>query len=410
MTSASPSGAGASRNVALYPWFKALQNLLFWQAVWFLFFQAHLSAAEAVLLYATYDVATTLLEVPSGYMSDRLGRRVTLVASALAGLAGAVLIGLGSGFWAFALGQILIGTGIAFASGTDSALLYESLAAEGRADAVEAEELKAWRFSFAALALSAVTGGAMGAGALPFLAAALAQAGAVILALRFTEPPRGREDFAEGEELLRLGSLRAAFRQPVVLWIFALSVLMYGFSHIPFVFGQPFILEALTSSGLSAEAPLVSGAVTTVMMLISLVASAWAPRLRRRIGLGAMLLTAFGMQIALCATLALTNGMAAIALLFLRMVPNALSRPFIVARVQPLLGSEGRATYFSLQSLVGRLLFAATLWLASHGTSGSGQMAYAEIQTILGWYVAGGLLCLGALALAARRVRIAAEG
>ena len=50
----------ASRNVALYPWFKFAQNLLFWQATWFLFFQNELSGAEAILLYAIYDLASRL--------------------------------------------------------------------------------------------------------------------------------------------------------------------------------------------------------------------------------------------------------------------------------------------------------------------------------------------------------------
>lgn len=87
----------ARRNVRLYPWYSFLRNLLFWQATWFLFFQNHLSAAEAILLYAIYDVATTVLEVPSGYMSDRLGRRTTLILSATATLLAAMLFSVGSG-------------------------------------------------------------------------------------------------------------------------------------------------------------------------------------------------------------------------------------------------------------------------------------------------------------------------
>ena len=81
-----------ARNLRLYPWFKFFQGLYFWHAVWFLYFQSELSAAEAVLLYAIYDVGALALEVPSGYMSDRLGRRVTLIAAAASGLAGAMLL------------------------------------------------------------------------------------------------------------------------------------------------------------------------------------------------------------------------------------------------------------------------------------------------------------------------------
>ena len=149
---APPRPADPAGNIALYPWFRVLKSLVFWQAVWFLYFQNTLSAAEAILLYAVYDVATTALEVPSGYMSDRLGRRLTLIASALAGLAGSMLLAFGDSFFVFALGQVLLGASAAFLSGTDSALLYESLVAAGRQDEIEEQELKAWRFSFSALA------------------------------------------------------------------------------------------------------------------------------------------------------------------------------------------------------------------------------------------------------------------
>ena len=112
-----------ARNIRLYRWFRFFQSLIFWQAVWFLYFQSPLSAAQAVLLYAVYDVATTALEVPSGYMSDRLGRRATLIASGVTGAAGAALLATGDSFLLLAAAQVLIGAAMAFASGTDSALL-----------------------------------------------------------------------------------------------------------------------------------------------------------------------------------------------------------------------------------------------------------------------------------------------
>ena len=53
-----------SRNISLYRWSRFLRSLSFWQAIWFLYFQDMLSATDAILLYAVYDVATTFLEVP----------------------------------------------------------------------------------------------------------------------------------------------------------------------------------------------------------------------------------------------------------------------------------------------------------------------------------------------------------
>ncbi|MBB5515511.1 putative MFS family arabinose efflux permease [Rubricella aquisinus] len=393
--------ATPAQTVRLIPWYRFCLSLMFWQAAWFLYFQNALSAAEAILLYAVYDIATTVLEVPSGYLSDRLGRRRTLIAAATAQAIGAGLLAMGGGFAVFAAGQIMLGTGAALLSGTDSSLLYESLAEDGQADMIEAQEVRAWRFSFAGFALSAITGGAMAlySDALPFLAGAGAAVCAIWIASRFHEPAHARPSSA-----IPLKSLGIAFRTPVLTWLFVLSLLMYGYSHIPFVFGQPFILEALDSTGFAATAPLVSGAVTTVMMLLSVAASVIAVRLRDGWGLSMLLLIAFGMQIALAGALALSNSLIVVGLLFLRMVPDALSRPFILARIQPMLSDDSRATYLSLQSLAGRVLFAGSLILASGVASDAGQMAYADLQVVLGGYALFGLLCLIGLALAARHV------
>ncbi|MCR9108214.1 MFS transporter [Marivita sp. XM-24bin2] len=377
--------------------------MLFWQATWFLFLQDTLSASEAVLLYAVYDIGTTVFEVPSGYMSDKVGRRITLTLSAIAGLAAMVCFSLGDSFAAFALAQILLGASIAFASGTDSSLLYETLAAEGRQDEVEAFELRLWRFTFAALMVSAVTGGLLArvAPVLPFVLSGLAFVVMLLLALRLRDGPHQVDDVT-AEPVGK--AIAAAFQKPVLLWLFALSVVMYGFSHVPFVFGQPFILRALESVGLSGEAPLVSGVVTSIMMAVSVAASFAAPQIRQRFGLAPTLLLAFGLQIGLCAVLALNQSLLAIAILFLRMVPDSLSRPFILATTQPLLTDGMRATYLSIQSFVGRIAFATSLWLASRNVSDVGEMPVADLSRVLTAYAGFGAVILSVLWLAARHV------
>ena len=397
----------AARNVALYPWFKLSQNLLFWQAVWFLYFQSELSAAEAILIYVIYDVAVTVFEVPSGWLSDRIGRRVTLIASAAMAVVAMALQAFGSGFWVFALGQAALGVHIAFASGTDTSFLYESLAAEGREGEVEQQEVRAWRFTFAGLAISALAGGALALidMRLAFVASMLAGAISVLIAWRFTETGTGAAPPVPGE-VTHFGLLRHALADRTLVWLFALSVLMYGYSHIPFVFGQPFILQSLQGAGLASEAPVFSGAVTATMMLVSVATSWLAPGLRKRVGLGGLLLLAFGLQVALAASLAATGSTLAIGLLFLRMVPDSLSRPFILARIQPILRSEVRATYLSVKSLAGRILFALSLWLAAGSASDVDEMGHGELHAILWAYAAAGLAAFVLLAVTARGRRL----
>ena len=406
MTSQTPQ-TSADRNVRLYPWFKLFQSLMFTQAIWFLYFQTVLTPAQAIMLYAIGDLATTVLEVPSGYASDRIGRRFTLLLAGICSGIGALLLGFGESFAIFAAGQVMLGAGGAFISGTDSAFLYESLAAGGREDEVEAQELRAWRFSFIALALSAATGGAVALYSynLTFILTAASLAVSVIICLQFREQNSSSGALQPGE-VVRFGSLWGALKNPVLIWLFVLSVLMYIFSHIPYVFGQPFIQEALNTVGLGQDAPWISGIVTTVMMAISVVASLFAKTLRDRIGLTTLLLVAFGMQIMLSGVIALSNAPIVIGILLLRMVPDAFSKPFIIARIQPMLNDDARATYLSLQSLGGRVLFAATLFAASRATVETGDMAYGEIQLVLGAYVAIGCISLAVLAYMARRLPI----
>lgn len=384
-------------NLRLYPWFQFLRCLLFWQATWFLYFQGELSAASAILLFAVYDVATTVLEVPSGYMSDRIGRRPTLIVSTVAATLGTLAIAFGDGFVAFAVGQVLLGAGAAFVSGTDSALLYESLAREGRQDETEDFELRAWRASFAGFAFSAVLGGAlaMAGGAAPFWASVATAAMSGVVAWRLVEPPHLGP---APETSMRLRHLRDELAKPILLWLLTLSVAMYSFSHIPFVFGQPLILETLNASGDGAAAPLLSGAVSALMMTISVGASWVAPRLRAALGLGGVLLLAFSMQVGLVGALMMGESLIVVAFLLFRMAPNALSRPFIVAAIQPELSDDSRATFLSLQSLGGRLVLAASLAVLSVEASAEAEMSYDEIRTILGAYLVAGLVALAILA------------
>ena len=320
------------------------------------------------------------------------------------GLASGVLFTFGSGFWVFALAQFAMGAHIAFASGTDSAFLYESLEDAGRPNAVEAEEVRAWRFSFVALAISAVLGGGLALWGLrlPFALNAVAFGLLVAIALRFAEPGRDANPVTETE---RAALLKRALVQPTLVWLFALSVLFYGFSHLPFIFGQPFILEVLGGAEMTANAALLSGAVTAVMMLLS-VASSWiAPGLRQRLGLFGVLLLAFAIQLVIAGGLALSGSLIAVAFLLLRKVPDSLAQPFIAAKIQPMLTAEMRATYVSIRSLCARLLFALSLMLASVQASQVGLLAMEDIQSILWVYALVGLACFAAFAVTGGTLR-----
>ncbi|MEL6287557.1 MAG: hypothetical protein AAFQ35_02140 [Pseudomonadota bacterium] len=75
----------------------------------FLYFEQVLTAPQAILLASAYELVNVFLEVPSGYFSDRVGCRVTLIASSAAHVLGCILF-FAAGFLHRILQQRAVGS------------------------------------------------------------------------------------------------------------------------------------------------------------------------------------------------------------------------------------------------------------------------------------------------------------
>lgn len=84
---------------------------------------------DIYLLQAIYAISVALMEIPSGYMADIIGRKKSLVLGSIMGSLGFFIYAFSSSFSGFLAAEITLGVGGSFISGSDSALLYDSLAA-----------------------------------------------------------------------------------------------------------------------------------------------------------------------------------------------------------------------------------------------------------------------------------------
>ena len=91
-----------------------------------------LDSFDIYLLQAVYSISVAIFEVPSGYMADIIGRRTSLIIGGFLGTLGFAVLSASSGFTGFLLAEIILGLGGSFISGSDSALLFDSLAAAKR--------------------------------------------------------------------------------------------------------------------------------------------------------------------------------------------------------------------------------------------------------------------------------------
>lgn len=103
-----------------------------------LFFETRgLRLSEVLLLQAWFAGLVLVLEVPSGYLADLLGRKHTLVVGSLFAGIGHLVLLFAQGFWQLAVFEACLAVGFSLMSGANLALLYDTelalRAAGGRA-------------------------------------------------------------------------------------------------------------------------------------------------------------------------------------------------------------------------------------------------------------------------------------
>lgn len=126
--------ARLKRNIALLSIFSFFHYFAFWQPIKQLYLYS-IGANEAALAIgvAIWTMSQFALEIPSGYISDTFGKkRAFYIGQACRVLAFFIIFAIPS-IPAYYVGLFLLGAAAAFVSGSDKALLYDTLAALGRA-------------------------------------------------------------------------------------------------------------------------------------------------------------------------------------------------------------------------------------------------------------------------------------
>ena len=165
MTALSPE-AIAKRNVRLFITFKTLFNARFYYPIFaIIYLDFGLTLEQFALLNVIWAVTIILAEVPSGALSDLFGRKkllvftTTLMVAEMAVWAFAPRTDPTILFWILAINRILSGLGEASASGSDEALVFDSLDQAGLKDTWSDVLAKTARIQSFAFMIAMVTGG-----------------------------------------------------------------------------------------------------------------------------------------------------------------------------------------------------------------------------------------------------------
>lgn len=116
------------RNIFKLYIFSAFEWMLFFIPILYLFYQSiGLTAKDIFIVQAIFAFVIAVLEVPSGYIADYLGRKKTLIAGTVFMLLGAAYYTFSQNFIDVTIAEIILGIGMSLRSGVKEAILYDSL-------------------------------------------------------------------------------------------------------------------------------------------------------------------------------------------------------------------------------------------------------------------------------------------
>ena len=116
------------------------------------------SPALVATVLAAGDLCVFALEVPTGWVADRLGHRRSLIIGSFVQVCGMLAFWLAAGTPSLLAATLLVGLGDAFRSGADEALLYRSCVALGRVSEFQIIEARTGSVSRLALVALLVSG------------------------------------------------------------------------------------------------------------------------------------------------------------------------------------------------------------------------------------------------------------
>ena len=229
--SALPADQTVDRNLRSLSWFNFFGDFRMYGPIMVIYFaQVTGSYTAAVSLLAVKRLSSAAFEVPTGVLSDRLGRRDTMIAGAVVMVAAHLGYAVAPGYGLLLAAVVLEGLATALWSGNNESLLYDTLLEAGREDEFPRHSGRVNSMFQIALALAAAAGGVV-AGAWSLRAvvelSVVPQVLCVLVALRIREPRVHGP--LESSVLMHLGSaLRGLRRSPVLRRMTLVSALRYS--------------------------------------------------------------------------------------------------------------------------------------------------------------------------------------
>jgi len=315
-----------------------------------------LSFLKIMLLQSIFAFASMLFEIPSGYFSDKLGRKKTIVIASISLTFGNILFYLAHSFWQFVAMELTFAFAYSMLSGTVSALLYETLLELNR----ENEYSKLWGdigfYSLISVAGASLIGGVLAKISLnlPLLLVTVPFGISTIFALMLIEPNVAKKQNKHGvrEDFKEIGRFLKSNMH--ITLIIVLSAVIFWFNQSAFWLYQPYFKE----SGIDIA---YYGLIFASLQIVAAVASKYAYWAIKKFGLKRVIII-----VSIISPISIfLMGLNITTLGFIFMYAQQITRSFkgvaISQIMQESVKSHFRATVDSIANFIAKLGFAAIL-------------------------------------------------
>ncbi|MFH1211370.1 MAG: MFS transporter [Candidatus Woesearchaeota archaeon] len=312
------------------------------------------SLGQIAILQSITAITIFIFEIPSGYIADKIGRKNSLIISAILQLVGVIILFSSKNYLMLIFAHIFNGLAMAFVSGADSAFIYDSLLFLKRESEYKRIEGKAKFFGEIAIIISAVLGSLIIAFGIKqtILLTMIGYTILVFVTFSFTEPQREiAKKHKINLEIFNLFSIiKKSLYNKKLLGLFCYSFIILGISNTIFIMYQPYFR--------ATTLPLYYyGYVFAAFSIFTAITALKAHYIERKIGVyWSLLLMPLFLACALIGG-SLVFMWAGFMFFFLRELVRGYIFPVLGDYTNKIVNSSERATVLSMGSMFARLGF-----------------------------------------------------
>jgi MFS family permease len=255
------------RNIKLLAWFNFFTDFVFFAPVAIIYFaKVTGSVTLGMSIFSVAYVSSAIFEVPTGVVSDLVGRRKTAILGAVSAVMCVVLYAIGGSYSVLFWGAIVQGLSRSFYSGNNEALLHDTLRESGEEGQYHSYLGKTNSMFQVALAMASLAGGFMAAWSFKLVmwTSVVPQLCALVLAIQIIEPTNRSTD--ESPNIFdHLSEAVRQFKQNYKLRLLtSASVIRFSLGESAFFLRSAFVntLWPLWAVGIAQMLSNISGALS----------------------------------------------------------------------------------------------------------------------------------------------------